>query len=98
LQTDQLLRERSYPIGASARRTKVHPNVAARDPTQARERLHERGAGRLHRGVVFIVRKEHADAPYRVALLRAHHERPRRRAGERGDEFPPSKDHLPLLC
>ena len=73
-QADQLLRERSYPIGVSARRTEVHPHVAASDPTQARERLHERGAGS---GVVFIERKEHADVPDAVALLRTRRKRPR---------------------
>src|SRR5262249_54574673 len=60
-----------------------------RDPTQARERLHERGAGRLHRGVVFIVRKEHADAPHPLALLRARCERPCRRAAEATEEYTP---------
>jgi hypothetical protein len=35
-------------------------------------------------------RHEHADAPHAVALLRARHKRPRRRASERGYEFAPS--------
>ena len=42
LQADQLVRERSHPIGANAGRPKVHPYVVAIGPTQARERLSER--------------------------------------------------------
>src|ERR1700751_4613463 len=34
LQADQLLRERSYSIYVAAAPTKVHPHVAAIDPTQ----------------------------------------------------------------
>jgi hypothetical protein len=36
LQADQLLRERSYPIDVTTAPTKVHPHVAAIDPTQVR--------------------------------------------------------------
>ena len=42
LQVDQLLRERSYPIGVTAAPSKVHPHVAAIRPTQVRKRLRER--------------------------------------------------------
>src|SRR5215831_2349864 len=42
LQADQLLRERSYPIGVTAGPTKVHPHVAAIGPAQVRKRLGER--------------------------------------------------------
>jgi hypothetical protein len=42
LQADQLLRERSYPIVVTAAPPKVHPHVAAIDPTQVRKRLSER--------------------------------------------------------
>src|SRR6516164_5736208 len=41
LQADQLLRERSYPIGVSTAPPKLHPHVAAIGPTQARKRLNE---------------------------------------------------------
>jgi hypothetical protein len=44
LQADQLLRERSYPIGVTAGPTKVHPHVTVVDPTEARKRLSERDA------------------------------------------------------
>jgi hypothetical protein len=36
-----------------------------------------------------VVRHEHADAPYPVALLRPRHEGPRHRAPEPCDELPP---------
>jgi DNA invertase Pin-like site-specific DNA recombinase len=39
--------------------------------------LHERRQARLHHGIVFVQRREHADAPYAVALLRPRHHRPR---------------------
>ena len=48
LQADQLLRERSYPIGVTAAPTKVHPHVAAVRPTHARKGLRERREFRLH--------------------------------------------------
>ena len=74
MQANQLLRERSYPIGVSARpnggpirtlRPAIRPKPASAC-TNA-----ERGSG-----VVFIERKEHADVPDAVALLRARRERP----------------------
>jgi hypothetical protein len=80
LQADQLLRERSYPIAVTARPTNVHPHVAAIDPTQARKGLRERRAVSLPHGIVFVERREIADAPHPVALLRAGRERPSRAA------------------
>ena len=42
----------------------------------------------LLRGIVFVVRHEHADAPYARVLLRARRERPRRgRAAEERDRL-----------
>src|SRR5262249_9914457 len=59
-------------------------------------RLRGRGVAKLPLRIV-LVEPEHADAPHAVALLRAHHERPRRRrAAERSGEFAPSNPHLPL--
>src|SRR5262249_23480281 len=89
LQADQLLRERSYPIDVSAAPTKVHPNVAAIGPTQARKRLRGSGAASFPLGIVFVGRHKHADAPHPLALLRARRERPRRRAAEERDEVAP---------
>jgi hypothetical protein len=77
LQTDQLLRERPYPIDVIAVPPKVHPHVAAIGPTQVRKRLRERRDVSLPHGIVFVARHEHADAPYAVALLRARRKRPR---------------------
>src|SRR6516164_9453291 len=37
--------------------------------------------------IVFVVRHEHTDAPYAVALLRMRRERPRRRGAEARDEL-----------
>jgi hypothetical protein len=64
LQTDQLMSERSYPIDVTAAPTKIHPYVAAIDPTQVRKRLNEREVATLPvKIIIFIVRHEHADAP-----------------------------------
>jgi hypothetical protein len=79
LQADQLPREPSYPIDVTAAPPKVHPQVAAIGPTQARKRLNERRDESLRQGTVFVEPREHADAPHAVALLRARRERPRRR-------------------
>jgi hypothetical protein len=75
------------PIGVAATPPNVHPHVAAIGPPQVRKRLRERRVATLHLRVVFVERHEHADAPHAVALLRAHRERPRRRAAESGDEW-----------
>jgi len=86
MQTDQLLRERSYPIVVIAVPPKVDPHVAAIDPTQVRKGLRERRGDGLRRGIVFVAPHKHADAPNAVAL-RARRERPcDRRAAEEGDE------------
>jgi hypothetical protein len=63
LEADQLLRERWCPIGVIAVPPKVHPHVAANDPTQARKRLSECRNESLPHGIVFVARHEHADAP-----------------------------------
>jgi hypothetical protein len=86
LQTDQLLRKRSYPIGVSAP-TKVHPHVTAIGPPQIRKRLRERREATLPHGIVFVVPHEHADAPHPAFLLCARRERPCRRAAEKRDEL-----------
>jgi len=55
--------------------------------------LHECGEAGL---TVWIVRgrvHEHADTPYPLALLRARRERPRNRAADCSQQFPPS-DHF----
>jgi hypothetical protein len=96
LQADQLLRERSCPIDINAVPPKVHPHVAAIGPTQARKRFNEPRDVRIRR---FVARREHADGPHAVALLRARRQRPSSRAAESGDELAPSKAnaHLALL-
>jgi hypothetical protein len=100
LQTDQLLRRRSYPIDVIAGPPRDNPHVAAIGPTQARKRLSEPRDASLRPGIVFLVRHEHADPPHAPALLRTRRDRPSRRAAECGDEVAPSKAnaHLPLLC
>jgi hypothetical protein len=91
LQADQLLRERSYPIGVIAVPSKVHPQVAPTGPTEACKRLNECRNGSLPHGIVFVARYEHAGAPHPVALLRARRKRPSHRAAEFSDEIAPSK-------
>jgi hypothetical protein len=51
--------------------------------------LSERKDHSLAHGIVFIVRHEHADAPYAVALLRARSQRASHRAAEERDELAP---------
>src|SRR5215468_2536292 len=86
LQADQLLREPSYPIDVIAPPPKVHPRVAAINPSQVRKRLRERRVAKLPLRIVFVERHEHADAPHAVSLLRPRSERQRRRAAEERDE------------
>src|SRR6516162_8094317 len=54
LQADQLLRERSHPIGVTAAPTKVDPHVATNGPTKVRKRLSERREARRQRGIGFF--------------------------------------------
>jgi len=86
-------RERSYPIDVTAGPKQVQPRVAAIGPTQVRKRLSERRDENLLQGVVFVARREHADAPHAVALLRARRERPSR--AQKRDKIPPSHERPP---
>jgi hypothetical protein len=88
LQTDQLLRERSYPIVVIAAPSKVHPHVAALGPAQAGKRLSERRNERQTRHRV--ASQEHADPAHPAALLRARCEGPPRRDAEERDELAPN--------
>ena len=54
LQTNQLLRKRSHPIGLTTGPTKVDPHVAANSPTQARKRLTERETISRHAGTALF--------------------------------------------
>jgi hypothetical protein len=87
LDANQFTRARWYPIDVTATPTKVHPQVAAIGPAQARKRLSERREANLQNGIVFVARHEHAGAPHAASLLRARRERPCCRATERSDEF-----------
>src|SRR5262249_55531748 len=49
----------------------------------------ERPHAGLRFRIVRSIRHQHADPPHPVALLRAHRERPRRRAAEQRDELAP---------
>jgi hypothetical protein len=75
---------------------KGDPHVAAITPTQVRKRLRERREASLQHRIVFVERHEHADAPHALGLLRARHERPRRRAAECSDEISPPKANAHL--
>src|SRR5262249_22075801 len=89
LQTDQLLRDLSYPIEVTAGPMNVQAHVAGLSPTQARNGLRERRNVSLRHEIVFVVRHEHADAPHPPALLRARRDWPRRSAAEERDELAP---------
>jgi hypothetical protein len=88
------MRERSCPIDVNAAIPKLHPHVAAIDPTQVRKRSRERGAARLQLRIVFVPRHEHADAPHPLTLLCVRRPWPRCRAAKPRDELPPT--HLRL--
>jgi hypothetical protein len=81
-QANQLQRERAHPIGVTAGPAKVDPYVAAIGPTQVRKRSRERRVPSLQDGIVFVERREEADAPYPLALLRPRRQRPSRRAAK----------------
>src|SRR5262249_41729020 len=55
----------------------------------ARKLLRERRDESLRHRIIFVVRHEHADAPYALSLLRARRERVHRRAAEERDERAP---------
>jgi hypothetical protein len=76
------MRECPCPIGVNAVPSKVHPHIAANSPTKACKRLRERGQEKLLLKIVFVVRHEHTDGPYAIALLRLRPERPRRHAAK----------------
>jgi hypothetical protein len=54
VQSDQLLRKRSYPIDVIVVPPNVHPHVAAIGPTKVRERLRKRREVRLQPRIVFV--------------------------------------------
>ena len=66
-QADQLLCERSLPIGVSAAPPEVHPHVAAIGPTQVGKRLSERSVAKRRNEIVSVARAEKADAPHAPA-------------------------------
>jgi hypothetical protein len=82
VRTDQLLRERSYPINVIAGPPNVDPQVAAIGPTQFRKCLRERGELRLRHRIIFVVRHEHADPLHAIGLLRPRTEGPRIAVGD----------------
>src|SRR5262249_7133359 len=67
----------------------LDPQVAALAPAQLLQRLLER---RELGTAGAATAREHADPPYAPWLLRARHERPRRRAAEQRDDLAPP-DH-----
>jgi hypothetical protein len=89
LQANQLLRQRSHAIDVIAVPPKIHPQVAAIGPTQARKRFRERRDVSLPHGIVYAARYEPADAPHAAALLRARRQRPSSRAAQPSDEVAP---------
>ena len=67
----------------------IDPHVAADGPAQERQPLQERPNAGLIFQVVRGCRQQHANAPHALALLRASHHRPGRRAAEQRDELAP---------
>jgi hypothetical protein len=88
LQANQLLRQRSRPIGVAASPPKVRPHIAPIRPTQVRKRSRQRIKLRLCHRIVLVERNEDTDPPYALRRLCPRQERPRRHAKPR-DELPP---------
>jgi hypothetical protein len=90
-QFEQLLDGRPHALGVAGGPAIVDLKVAALGPAEPRERLLERADAGLRFGIALSEPHHHADAPHRIARLSARGERTRqRRAGQRGDELPPS--------
>src|SRR6516225_6672125 len=97
---NQFRRILSHGICTRATPTVVDPHVAARSPPCFLQTLCERANTSVPFRIVSSQIDEHADAPHALALLRPRRERPRRRAAECGQQFPPSEGdcHTPLPC
>jgi len=68
----------------------IEAEVLAHSPTPLLQRLGKRGEPRLTFRIVRSERREHADAPHPLALLRARRDRPRScRAADERDELAP---------
>src|SRR5262245_12314439 len=73
--------------------TSVDPHVAADAPARLLQPLQKRSNAGLKLGIVRRCRKEYADAPHLVRVLRSRHERPGySRTAEQRDELAPP-DH-----
>ena len=66
-------------LGIARGRAMLDPQVAAFAPAQLLQSLQESRIAGLSLEIVLGEVREHADAPYALALLRARRERPRRR-------------------
>jgi hypothetical protein len=69
-------------VGIGCRRAKIHPHVAADHPIQLPQSLQERSNARLPYRVIRRCTDQDADPSHALALLRAGHEWPRRRAAK----------------
>ena len=88
LKGDEFLRESLYRLRvAGCRPARVDPDVAALRPAELLKSLPECGGEGLSFRGALGKRHQHADPPHPVGLLRARHQRPGRRAAEKGDEI-----------
>src|SRR6516165_8266411 len=83
----QFRRVSANALGIACGPAIVDLHVAAVGPAQFLQPLHERRQACLSFRIVCGEGHEHADTPHPLALLRAHRERPRRRAAEQRDEL-----------
>src|SRR5262249_56432816 len=79
----------AHSVGIGGAPAGVDPDVAAVEPAQLREPLHERRYAGLKLRIVSGAEHQHADAPHPLALLSARRERPCCRAAEQHDELAP---------
>src|SRR5215831_17123618 len=99
-QADQFHKDGACSTGIRAGKTNINADIAAIVPTQLLQFLPQRHDLSLCRRIGLGIPHEDADAPHPLALLRARRERPRCRAAECGQQFPPSDGdcHTPLPC
>jgi hypothetical protein len=87
---DQFRRVVAYACGIACTPADVETDVAVGSPAQLLQPLQECRVVRLNAPIVCVGAVEHADAPHMIGLLRACCERPRRRAAEHRNKFPPT--------
>src|SRR5215510_3169260 len=86
-QTDQFCDVRPQYFGISGAPALIDLDIAALGPPQLSKHLPKRRETDLRIRIALFASHQHADAPHRLALLRARRERPSCRAADERDEL-----------